>query len=104
MNRHQVSVWGLNIDVICVGFLAMDESSMMTTSLLTLGSQMSGRIWNGDGAVDSTNPFRGLNMILMGDFRQFKLVGKPHEALYSQSIAGRTENKRLLWDITLFTI
>jgi hypothetical protein len=39
-------------------------------------------------------------MILMGDFHQFEPVGKPHEALYSQPIAGRTEKKRLPWDVT----
>ncbi|KIM80513.1 hypothetical protein PILCRDRAFT_525290 [Piloderma croceum F 1598] len=78
-----------------IGLWAVDESSMMTTSLLTLGSQVSGRIRNGHGAVYSTIPFRGLNMILIGDFHQFEPVGKPHEALYSQPIAGRTERKRL---------
>ena len=75
------------------GFLTVDETSMLTTSLLTLGSQVSGRIRAGDGSVDSTVPFGGMNVILTGDFHQFEPVGRPHEALYSQPIPGRPEKK-----------
>ena len=83
--------WQANIG--STGFLTVDECSMMTTSLLTLGSQVSGRVRGRDGSVDSTIPFGGMNVILTGDFHQFEPVGRPHKALYSQPIPGRPEKK-----------
>jgi len=55
------------------------------------------------GAINSMIPFGGLNMILTGDFHQFEPVGKPHEALYSQPMAGRTEKKTAIVGRNLYS-
>ena len=74
-------------------WLAVDEISMMTTTLMALAHQVCGRVRNGDGRIDSTTPFGGLNVILLGDFHQFAPVGNPREALYRRAQPGRTEKK-----------
>lgn len=64
-------------------WLAIDEVSMLTTDLLTLTSQVAGFVKTGSGRADSTVPFGGINVLLMGDFHQFPPVGNPQGALYS---------------------
>lgn len=75
-------------DIQCV---AIDEVSMMTTDLVTLTSQVAGKVRSGNGDMNSTVPFGGLNVLLMGDFHQFEPVGKRQQALYSR---GSSDDKR----------
>ena len=72
-------------------WLAVDEVSMMTTSIMTLVSQVSGRVRNGNGAMDSTVPFGGLNLILLGDFHQFEPVANTRSSLYSRPRSDQKE-------------
>lgn len=76
-----------------IGWVAIDEVSMMTTSQMALMSQVAGKVRNGDSSINSTVPFGGLNVILLVDFHQFEPVGNPHESLYSQPRPGRTEKQ-----------
>ncbi|KIM91887.1 hypothetical protein PILCRDRAFT_83281 [Piloderma croceum F 1598] len=64
-------------------WLAIDEVSMMTTSIMTLKSQVARKVHNGNGAMDSTVPFGGLNLILLGDFHQFEPIANMCSSLYS---------------------
>lgn len=54
----------------------MDEASVLTTDLTSMASQVAGQIHAGDGSGDSTVPFGGMNVIIVGDFHQFPPVGK----------------------------
>jgi hypothetical protein len=72
-------------------WLAIDEVSMMTTSIMTLISQVAGKVRNGIGTMDSTVPFGGLNLILVGDFHQFEPVANMRSSLYSQPRTDRKE-------------
>ena len=74
-----------------IEWLAVDEISMMTTSMMALISQVAGKVRNGNGAMDSTVPFGGLNLILIGDFHQFEPVANPRSSLYSQPRSDRKE-------------
>ena len=65
-----------------IEYLAIDESGMCTLDLVTLLSQVAGKVRVDSGAVDSTAPFGGLNIILMGDFHQFPPVANVNAALY----------------------
>lgn len=64
-------------------WLAIDEISMLTTDLITLTSQITGFVKTGVGTADSTVPFGGMNVLLLGDFHQFPPVANPSGALYS---------------------
>jgi len=52
-------------------WLAIDKVGMCTVDLLTLLSQVMGKVRAGYSTADSTRPFGGLNIMLMGDFHQF---------------------------------
>ena len=45
----------------------IDEASMLTTSLLTLASQVAGRVCNGDGAIDLTILLGGLSVMIIAN-------------------------------------
>jgi hypothetical protein len=66
--------------------------SMCTLDLLTLLSQVAGKVRVDDGKADSTIPFGGLNVMLMGDFHQFPPVGATNAALYCPPVARNTAN------------
>ena len=55
---------------------------MCTLDLVTLLSQVAGKVRADDGSTDSRTPFGGMNVILMGDFHQFPPVGAADAALY----------------------
>ena len=55
---------------------------MCTLNLLTLLSQVAGKARTDVGRADSTVPFGGLNVMLIGDFHQFPPVGAMNTALY----------------------
>ena len=63
-------------------YLAIDECEMCTLDLVTLLSQVVGKVQADDGSADSTTPFGGMDVILMGDFHQFPLVGVADTVLY----------------------
>src|ERR1700677_1750349 len=63
---------------------------MCTVDLITLLSQVAGKVRAGDGSANSTTPFRGLNVMLMGDFHQFPPVGNSKAALYSNPPSRKT--------------
>lgn len=63
-------------------WLAIDEIGMCTHDLFTLLSQVAGMTRAQDSATDSTAPFGGLNILLMGDFHQFPPVGSSNSVLY----------------------
>lgn len=63
-------------------WLAIDEIRMCMLDLLTLLSQVMGKARVRLGTADSTVPFGGLNILIMGDFHQFPPVGHPNNALY----------------------
>ena len=65
-----------------IEYLAIDESEMCTLDLVTLLSQFTGKVHVNNGAADSTVPFGGLNILLMGDFYQFPPVANVNAALY----------------------
>ena len=69
---------------------AIDEMGMCTLDLLTLLSQVAGKVRVDDGKADATIPFGGLNIILLGDFHQFPPVGAPNAALYCPPVARNT--------------
>jgi hypothetical protein len=71
-------------------WLAVDESGMCTTDVLTLLSQVCGKVRAGDGSATSTAPFGGLNVLLMGDFHQFPPVGNSNAALYCPALSRNT--------------
>jgi hypothetical protein len=56
-------------------YLAIDKCGMCTLDLVTLLSQVVGKVRADDGSADSMTLFGGMNVILMGDFHQFPLVG-----------------------------
>lgn len=64
--------------------------SMLTLDLLTLLSQVLGKVRVGTGALDSTVAFGGVNIMLMGDFHQFPPVGNPLAALYCEPSTRNT--------------
>jgi hypothetical protein len=64
-------------------WLAVNEVSMCTLNMVTLLSQVAGNVWAGNRVANSTVPFGGLNMVLIGDFHQFPPVGWSTSALYS---------------------
>lgn len=55
---------------------------MCTLDILTLTSQVAGKVRVDNGTADATVPFGGLNVVLIGDFHQFPLVGAASSALY----------------------
>jgi len=63
-------------------YLAIDEAGMSTLDLITLLSQVCGKVRADDATAKSTMPFGGLNIILMSDFHQFPPVGNSNAALY----------------------
>ena len=63
-------------------YLAIDECGMCTLDLVTLLSQVAGKVWADDGSADSMTPFGRMNVILIGDFHQFPPVGAADAALY----------------------
>jgi hypothetical protein len=67
-------------------WLAIDEVGMCTLNLLTLLSQVAGKVKVDDGKANTTVPFGGLNVLIMGDFHQFPPVGSPHVALYRKPV------------------
>ena len=71
-------------------WLAIDEAGMCTLDLLTLLSQVAGKSRIDNGTADSTVPFGGLNILLMGDFHQFPPVGNSNAALYCSPPARNT--------------
>jgi hypothetical protein len=71
-------------------WLAIDEMGMCTPDLLTLLSQVAGKVKVDDGKADATVPFGGLNVLIMGDFHQFPPVGGPHIALYRKLVERNT--------------
>jgi hypothetical protein len=70
--------------------LAIDEISMCMTDLFTLLSQVTGKVQADNGMVDSTTPFGGLNMVLIGDFHQLPPVGNASGALYCTPLPRNT--------------
>ena len=64
---------------------------MLTTDTLTLMSQVTRFIKTGSGEADSTVPFGGMNVLLMGDFHQFPPVGNPCTALHSSPTFRKLE-------------
>jgi hypothetical protein len=70
--------------------LAIDEVGMCTLNLLTLLSQVAGKVKVDDGKANMTVPFGGLNVLIMGDFHQFPPVGGPHIALYRKLVERNT--------------
>ena len=75
-----------NIDGVL--WLMIDEMSMLTTTQLTHLSQITGFVRAGVSAVDSTIPFGGLNIVLLGDFHQFPPVANVSKELYNHSPEG----------------
>jgi hypothetical protein len=73
-----------------IEWLAIDEMGMCTLDLLTLLSQVAGKVRMDDGKADVTIPFGGLNIILLGDFHQFPSVGAPNAALYCPPVVRNT--------------
>ena len=73
-----------------IEWLAIDEMGMCTLDLLTLLSQVTGKVRVDDGKADATIPFGGLNIILLGDFHQFPPVGAPNAALYCPPVVRNT--------------
>src|SRR5882762_11205195 len=71
-----------NVNILATEWLALDELGMCTTDILTLLSHVYGNFQAGDGLVTLTAPFGGLNLLLMGDFYQFPLVGNSNAVLY----------------------
>jgi hypothetical protein len=64
--------------------LVVDESSMLTTNLLSLVSQVTGAFREASGIqnASSTNPFGGLGVIIIINFHQFPPVGSATHTLY----------------------
>jgi len=77
-------------NLLLPSWIAIDEVGMCTVDLITLLSQVAGKVHASDGSVDSTTPFRGLNMMLMGDFHQFPPVGNSKAALDSNPLSRKT--------------
>lgn len=63
-------------------YLIIDKYSMLTNDILEFLAGVLGNQHNDLNGVDATVPFRGLNVILLGDFHQFPPVGNPRVALY----------------------
>jgi hypothetical protein len=80
--------WTSNLLLIL--WLFVDEASMCTVDLMTLLSQVVGKVRMGDRAADSAVPFGGLNIVLIGDFHQFPPVGRKASALYSTLFSRNT--------------
>ncbi|KIM74273.1 hypothetical protein PILCRDRAFT_92659 [Piloderma croceum F 1598] len=64
-----------------IEWLAIDEMGMCTLDLLTLLSQVAGKARVDNSRANATVPFRGLNLILIGDFHQFPPVGAASSAI-----------------------
>jgi hypothetical protein len=66
-------------------WLTIDEMSMLTTPLLVLLSQATSVVRTGLEPVHASIPFRGLNVILLGDFHQFPPVASSTRELYNST-------------------
>ena len=78
-------------------WLAIDEISMLTTDLLTLTSQVTGFVKTGNGRANTTVPFGGMNIILLGDFHQFPPVANSRASLHvSPSISFKETTTRVM--------
>lgn len=71
-------------------WLAIDEIGMCTHDQLTLLSQIAGKTRANDGSAKSTDPFGGLNILLMGDFHQF-----PQSAMAMPRYTASHSNEQL---------
>lgn len=80
-----------------VVWLMIDEISMLTTSLFHRLSQVTGFV-RGDKS-DSTTPFGGINILLLGDLHQFPPVANTCKELYHPS--PKTDDCRLGRDLFL---
>ena len=80
-SRNMRETWIKNL--LHTLWVATDEVSMCTLNMLTLFSQVSGKIWAHNGVMDATVPFSRLNIMLIGDFHQFLPVEHATFALYS---------------------
>lgn len=69
-------------------WLMIDEMSMLTTTQLTLLCQITGFVRAGLSTIDSTIPFGGLSIVLLGDFHQFPPVANFSKELYNPSPLG----------------
>ena len=79
-----------NLNILATEWLALDKLGMCTADILTLLSHVCGNFWAGDGLVTLTAPFSGLNLLLMGDFHQFPLVGNSNVVLYCLALLRNT--------------
>lgn len=86
-------------------WLTIDEMSMLTTPLLVRLSQVTGFIRGGAPGIDSTIPFGGLCVLLLGDFHQFPPVANTANELYNPSpetlICRRGRDLFLQFDIVI---
>ena len=71
-------------------WLAIDEIGICTSDVITLLSQVCGKVRADDSAANSTVPFGGLNVLLTGDFHQFPPVGNANAALYCPALLRNT--------------
>lgn len=78
-------------------WLTIDEMSMLTTSLLQRLSEVTGFV-QGD-RIQSTTPFGGINVLLLGDLHQFPPVANTSKELYHPSL--RSDDCRLGRDLFL---
>ena len=79
-----------NNNIQNTAWLAIDEIGMCTSDVLTLLSQVCGKVRADDSAASSTVPFGGLNVLLTGDFHQFPPVGNSSAALYCPPMSRNT--------------
>lgn len=62
--------------------LGVDEMSLLTTDILARLSHVLGVVRTNEVLVDSTVPFGGLSILLIGDFHQFPPVAQLKKALF----------------------
>ena len=80
-------------------WLTIDEKSMMTAPTLAYLSQVVGIVRSNLHGLDSTKPFGGLNVVLLGDFHQFPPVANPKKELYnSNPPVGLCKTGRALYE------
>ena len=69
--------------------LTIDKMSLLTTDNLSLISKVMSIVKSVDSTIDSTIPFGGLSVAMIGDFHQFPPVGKRNRALFSRKPPSR---------------
>lgn len=62
--------------------LCVDEMSLLTTEVLARLSQVLSVVKTNENGMDSTIPFSGMSLLLMGDFHQFPPVAQLKKALF----------------------